>query len=1000
MTVNLSEISRFRWLIVWLADNFVSEDIQKARTLLKDKLGPRHEEIGDDALKLFDALEKENLIHDEDTQLLRVLLEGLERMDLLEDLDEYERARKAVIRRLNKNASLLEGPFFGYSDIIETIVGILEEEFEHIHCLCISGMPGTGKTRLAKEACLRLREYRKVIVVDLRELPTIESIFFAIMHAFDIESRDFEPNNLFAFLRNYDCKEHGGAIIFLDNVDQPLDPGSSELPNPMYMQFKSFLENITNLPNPRLKVLMTSRLGVKKTDLNLKVIHSFRLDEHNELDFNAAIDMFRYHAGKTSVEDEEVKKLVNLCGKNPLALKVVASRLQDGSISPKDMVSFLSADAGPQLGNVMRALSHLGLAKDDQMAFCLRNSVESLPANHRRNIIKLSVIPGSFTLDAARNILDYRKRDIESLQLDLQTLKYRSLLESEKDEDMYQTSTKGLRYHMHLLLRSFIIQLVEISGGELAAIYKEAKRSYLSYYGKRLRRLTKRLQEDFVSALAKLNEDRANYIRFLEMLKTSTDMPEEFQAPETVWWVYLAVELIYFTEDRLKFYRLLAIEAKNRGDMLGYANSTSYEIMQLLDLGHDADSLLQKLAEIEDVINNHVTKGASKSMSLATCYYVRGDILSRYQPQQRAAEAIPWLEKAVDIRRNILGGESGNHLLIARALNSLGTAVQTKAVLDPGPSIVHIKSEKKKAMKYFQEAYNMCCRLTHGSDKHLDIPTYVMNIGTCYHEMDKYEEAIEYYQKALRLEQELRMDGSEKTCLTLKNIAMSYYELDRFEDAIPIAKRAMEGRQKILGQYHPQTARSVYFVGSLYLSAENYREARRFLDEALKIEEELWRRGKPHSSDWSRLRNRIEKLMITLHKNYKKRFREAENEANKGKPKLDLDDDQESSTSSSDYSSGKKRRASTSSSETSSENTSTVDQSQQRESHKMLQLPDVDLRDASDSRRSRSDGLEDTDDSSSRTSGSIPSGISIEFPPPVDDDDEHEQEHGDMFETR
>ena len=73
----------------------------------------------------------------------------------------------------------------------------------------------------------------------------------------------------------------------------------------------------------------------------------------------------------------------------------------------------------------------------------------------------------------------------------------------------------------------------------------------------------------------------------------------------------------------------------------------------------------------------------------------------------------------------------------------------------------------------------MCRRLTKGSDKHLDIPGYVLNIGTCYHELDQYEEAIEYYKKSLRLEQELGMDGSEKTCLTQKNIAMSYYEMDR-----------------------------------------------------------------------------------------------------------------------------------------------------------------------------------------------------------------------------
>ena len=75
----------------------------------QDRLGPRHADIDDDALKLFDALERENLIHDEDTQLLRVMLEGLDRLDLLESLNEYEQQRTAVIRKLNKNASILDG---------------------------------------------------------------------------------------------------------------------------------------------------------------------------------------------------------------------------------------------------------------------------------------------------------------------------------------------------------------------------------------------------------------------------------------------------------------------------------------------------------------------------------------------------------------------------------------------------------------------------------------------------------------------------------------------------------------------------------------------------------------------------------------------------------------------------------------------------------------------------------------------------------------------------
>ena len=87
----------------------------------------------------------------------------------------------------------------------------------------------------------------------------------------------------------------------------------------------------------------------------------------------------------------------------------------------------------------------------------------------------------------------------------------------------------------------------------------------------------------------------------------------------------------------------------------------------------------------------------------------------------------------------------------------------------------------------------------------------------------------------------------------------------------------MEGRKRLLGT-HPSTARSIYFVGSLNLANRNYKEARKFLDEALLMEEELWRRGMDHSVDWTRLQNKIEFLMTTLGKDaalavYKKRFR-------------------------------------------------------------------------------------------------------------------------------
>ena len=103
----LTDISRFRWLTVWLADNLVPEDIHKVQTLLKDYL--KGGNTGNDALAIFDLLVKQNRIHDEDTGLLRTLFISLGRMDLLEAVNDYEREKMTVAKRLGRNSSNLGG---------------------------------------------------------------------------------------------------------------------------------------------------------------------------------------------------------------------------------------------------------------------------------------------------------------------------------------------------------------------------------------------------------------------------------------------------------------------------------------------------------------------------------------------------------------------------------------------------------------------------------------------------------------------------------------------------------------------------------------------------------------------------------------------------------------------------------------------------------------------------------------------------------------------------
>ena len=103
----LQQVSRFRWLVAWLANNLDPEEIYQVQTLLSDQLSDV--DTGDGALGIFDALLKQNRIHDEDTGLLKVLFRSLDRGDLLDAVESYDKEMGAVAKILKKNSSIFGG---------------------------------------------------------------------------------------------------------------------------------------------------------------------------------------------------------------------------------------------------------------------------------------------------------------------------------------------------------------------------------------------------------------------------------------------------------------------------------------------------------------------------------------------------------------------------------------------------------------------------------------------------------------------------------------------------------------------------------------------------------------------------------------------------------------------------------------------------------------------------------------------------------------------------
>ena len=230
--------------------------------------------------------------------------------------------------------------------------------------------------------------------------------------------------------------------------------------------------------------------------------------------------------------------------------------------------------------------------------------------------------------------------------------------------------------------------------------------------------------------------------------------------------------------------------------------------------------------------------------------YFEGEIYFQYRDYKKAIES---LESSLDIMEGELKLDSN----LARCYNTLGNCY-------------YGLGRPEKALEFYNKALKMREELS-GCDYHYDMAVYRNQIGSVHEDKGEFKEAVECYKDALELLKELKCLGNEDEALFRRNLANVYVRQEKYKEAEEEAKKAFKIRLEILGN-HPDTVRSIFQLGVIQANLKAF-------DTALDLFLEAWEMEKllsagNHSAVW----RRIIKGVFDLHEFLKMKGAEKEKE--------------------------------------------------------------------------------------------------------------------------
>ena len=197
--------------------------------------------------------------------------------------------------------------------------------------------------------------------------------------------------------------------------------------------------------------------------------------------------------------------------------------------------------------------------------------------------------------------------------------------------------------------------------------------------------------------------------------------------------------------------------------------------------------------------------------------YFEGEV---YYQDNNYQKAIECLKLSLDLMEGPLKLDT----ILTRCYNALGNCY-------------YGRNRPDKALEFYNKALKMREELS-GSNFHYDMPIFKNQIGTVHEDKGEYDEAVKCYKDALELLEELKCLGYEEEAVFRRNLANVYARQKKYKEADEEAKKAFNIRLERLGN-HPETVRSIFQLGVIQANLEAYDKALDLFLKAWKMEKVL-----------------------------------------------------------------------------------------------------------------------------------------------------------------